>query len=453
MDLNYCSLDYSNSCYNNFMKFYNREAETQKLLTWTSQAEAGQSSLTLLVGRRRVGKTALLQHSYQDKKALYLFISRKSEPLLCEEFADQIRTELNLPIFGNPKSLHEILEILFEYAKKQPLTLILDEFQDITRLNNGFFSDLQNKWDQNRSKIRMHLICCGSMFSLMTKIFQDSKEPLFGRADNRLNLQPLSPIYIAEMLKDQQRFSPESWLTWYALSGGVPKYLEWLARTDSSTGLWEQWISEHSLVIEEGKYRLAEEFGHEQNTYFSILSCIASGSTSRSQIESVLEVSVGPFLQRLESEFEIIQRITPVLSKPNSRQVKYRIQDGFLCFWFRFIHHYRSAVEIGNFHFLQQVIQRDFATYSGEWLERLFQKQLADTGRYNIIGNYWESGNKNEIDIVAINELDKVALIAEVKRNPKRIRLNQLKEKAIKLEQKLKGYRFEYRGFSLEDLE
>ena len=74
----------------------------------------------------------------------------------------------------------------------------------------------------------------------------------------------------------------------------------------------------------------------------------------------------------------------------------------------------RSAVGIGNFEFLQQVIQRDFATYSGEWLDRLFQQQLAASGQYSVIDNDWESGNKNEIDIVALNELDKMALIAEV---------------------------------------
>ena len=82
----------------------------------------------------------------------------------------------------------------------------------------------------------------------------------------------------------------------------------------------------------------------------------------------------------------------------------------------------------------------------------MFQEQLANSGRYNIIGNYWEAGNKNEIDIVALNELEKIALIAEVKRNPKSIRLSQLKAKASKLEQHLKGYTFEYVGLSLDEL-
>jgi AAA+ ATPase superfamily predicted ATPase len=434
------------------MRFYNRDSERQQLLKWSQQAAEGESSLTLMVGRRRVGKTALLNETYQGQSALYLFISRKSESLLCEEFADQIRTQLGIPIYGQPKQLREIITILFEYAEQNPLTLILDEFQDVSRVNASFFSDLQNLWDQFRPRCKLHLICCGSIYSLMTRIFQDSKEPLFGRADHRLNLQPLKPSYIAELLTDQQRYSPENLLTWYSLSGGVPKYLEWLSQTDASVDLWQEWLSEHSLVIEEGKYRLAEEFGSEQSTYFSILACIASGKTSRSDIESVLEMSVGPYLQRLEGEFDIIQRIQPVLSTPKSRQVKYRIQDAFLSFWFRFIYRYRSAVEIGNVEFLQQIIQRDFATYSGEWLERLFQEQLAATGQYSVIGNYWESGNKNEIDIVALNELDKTALIAKVKRNPKNIRLNKLKEKAVKLEQKLKGYKIEYRGLSLADL-
>lgn len=300
--------------------------------------------------------------------------------------------------------------------------------------------------------MKLHLICCGSLYSLMTRLFQDSREPLFGRADHRINLQALKPTWIAALLQDQQRFSPENLLNWFTLSGGAPKYLEWLTQTDPQQDLWEALINTHSLVLEEGRYRLAEEFGAEQATYFSILASIASGKTSRSEIESVLEMSVGPYLKRLEEDFDIIQRITPVLATPNSRQLKYRIQDAFLSFWFRFIYRYRSAVEIENFDFIRQVLARDFPTYSGYWLEVLIQKQLAETGNYNLIGSYWEAGNQNEIDIVALNELDKTALIAEVKRNADNIRLSQLKTKAQKLTQKLAGYEVSYRGFALEDL-
>ena len=165
------------------------------------------------------------------------------------------------------------------------------------------------------------------------------------------------------------------------------------------------------------------------------------------EIESLLETTVGPHLEKLENDFEIIQRHSPVLAKPGSRLVRYRIADAFLAFWFRFIYSSRSAIEIRNFSFVCKIIERDYTTWSGLWLEELIRQILADSGEYNLIGSYWERGNTNEIDIVAINDLDKTALIAEVKRNPKNIRLTKLEEKAHRLTLQLKNYEISYKGF------
>ncbi|MGI2029708.1 hypothetical protein [Endozoicomonas acroporae] len=107
-------------------------------------------------------------------------------------------------------------------------------------------------------------------------MFQNSKEPLFGRADDRIHLQPLRTRFIAELLHDQKRFSPQTLLQWFMLSGAVPKYLEWLVNTDPHENIWQTLVCEHSLLIEEGLYRLAEEFGPVHGTYFSILSAIAA---------------------------------------------------------------------------------------------------------------------------------------------------------------------------------
>ena len=436
--------------------FYIREDELKQLQLWSEQASQGTAHLTTLVGRRRVGKTALLNKTFlrgnSATPSIYLFVSRKQESLLCEEFVEQIRDTLNIPVFGQPTRLREVMEILLQFSTTTPVTVILDEFQDIQRVNKAFFSELQDLWDRYRQQSRMHLICCGSLYSFMTRLFQDGREPLFGRADHRINLQPLRCRYIAQMLHDQQQFTPEKLLQWYMLSGGVPKYLEWLSRVDSTADFWPTLINEHSLIIEEGHYRLAEEFGPEHGTYFSILAAIASGSTSRPEIESLLGISVGPQLDRLENEFDIISRNRPVLSKPGTRLVKYQIADAFLSFWFRFIYKYRSAVEIGNFPFIHKVIERDYPTWSGHWLEVIVREFIAETGEYNIVGSYWERGNQNEIDLVAVNDLDKKALIAEVKRNPDNIRKSHLQNKATKLVQQLKGYDIEYRGFSLDDL-
>lgn len=435
------------------MKFYNREKELQQLQHWSQQAEETSTGhLTMVIGRRRVGKTALLQQAFSTDKSLYLFISRKAEPLLAEEFIEQIKVQLETPIFGQVRQLKEVFQILLQYSEQQPLTLIFDEFQDIQRINPSFFSDMQNLWDQYKNRSKLHLICCGSIYSLMTHLFQNAKQPLFGRADHRINLKPLHPSIIKQLMQEHQHYSAEHLLTWYCISGGIPKYLEWLVQTESTESLWPQLMNEHSLLIEEGKYRLVEEFGQDQETYFSILAAISSGKTSRPEIESLLEHSIGPQLKKLESEFEIIKRQQPILSKPGSRLVKYRLTDPFLSFWFRYIHRHRSTAEIGNFKFIQRLLESDFNNYSGRWLEELFKELLAETGNYSQIGSYWERGNQNEIDIVAINELEKTALIAEVKRNPKKYNQQQLIAKSAKLIQKLQGYRIEYKGYSLEDL-
>src|SRR5699024_4224792 len=147
-------------------------------------------------------------------------------------------------------------------------------------------------------------------------------------------------------------------------------------------------------------------------------------------------IQTGGFIDRLEKDFGIIKKIRPILSKPNSRSVKYAIEDNFLSFWFRFIYKHRSAVEIGNYVYIKEVIKRDYETYSGHILEKYFVEKLKLENKYNTIGSYWERGNLNEIDIVAINDLKKQALFVEVKRNKSNISIEKLKRKSELLIQK-----------------
>ena len=134
------------------------------------------------------------------------------------------------------------------------------------------------------------------------------------------------------------------------------------------------------------------------------------------------------------------------------RVVKYEIIDNFLNFWFRFIYKYKSVIEIENFEYVKEIVLRDYATYSGKFLEKLFIEKLKESKQYSTIGTYWERGNKNEIDIVAVNEREKKLLIAEAKRDKKRISPNKLREKSEKLLTKFKGYEVEFKALSLEDL-
>ena len=131
--------------------------------------------------------------------------------------------------------------------------------------------------------------------------------------------------------------------------------------------------------------------------------------------------------------------------------LKYFINDNFLNFWFRFIFRNRSAVETGNYAYLREVIDRDYATWSGLMLERYFHGLFAESGNYNAIGSYWEKGNQNEIDLVAVNELKKNITVAEIKMNKARINMDALKKKGERLLESYQGYEVTWLALGLED--
>ena len=435
-------------------KFYNREVQVNKLRTISDDIEQSKGRLSVVVGRRRVGKTRLLNEAFQGiaQKHLYLFVSRKSESALVSEFSTILQNELNTKFF-KPESLKDIYEYLLDYSTHTPITVVIDEFQDIERVNNSLFSDLQNLWDEYKNKSMMHLVCCGSMYNLMTRIFKDEKQPLLNRDDYFFKVNPLAPNYIKAIMKDNDKYTPNDMLIWWCLSGGIPKYLEWLTNAGSSP--FDTLISNGSPLIKEGMHRLVEDFGSEHRAYFDILGAIASGYNSRPRIESYLDASVGVHLDKLEKDFDIITKLRPITAKENSRDIRYKIADEFLSFWFRFIYSNRSAVEIENYDFIRRIVYRDFDTYSGTQLEELFKAIIIESKQFNNIGSYWNSKGEDEIDIVAINDLDKEVLIAEVKRQYKKYSEPKLILKSKSLLQNLnkKGYRVSYRGFSLDNLD
>jgi len=436
------------------MKFYNRETELEILRKIREESKSG-SKMTVLVGRRRIGKTRLILESNRGEFFVYFFISRKEESLLCEEFTEQVKNVLGIPVYGAIKKFPDLFELLINHSRGVPFTLVVDEFQEFFRINPGVYSDMQRIWDLHKDDSRLNLILCGSVYSLMHRIFENAREPLFGRANERLYIKPFLPETLARILLDlAPGHSSNDLLTFYILTGGIPKYVEEFADKGKFTHqeLMEEVLKENSFFLEEGKNLLIEEFGKEYGVYFSILALIASSRTSRSEIESVLQKDIGGYLNRLETEYRLIQRIQPIFSKPGSRNVKYQIADNFLSFWFRFIYKNSATVEIGNFAYLKRLVDRDFPTFSGQFLEKFFHEKLASSGLYSAIGRYWERGNRNEIDIVAVNDLDKTALIGEVKTNKKYISLDQLKAKSSDLIRHMPGYKIQYRGFSLEDM-
>lgn len=434
------------------MQFYDREKELS-LLADIERRSIRSAQMTFVVGRRRIGKTRLLTKAYP--KALYFFVARKNEALLCAEFVEEIQQKLQMPVYGSITTFQAVFGLLMELSKTRSFTLIIDEFQEFYSINPSVFSDMQNIWDSYQTESKINLVMCGSVYSLMSKIFENSKEPLFGRATNRIYLKAFDFRTLKEILSDYHpNYSNEDLLAFYAITGGVARYVELLVQKEawSFSRIMDEVLAEQSLFIDEGKHVLIEEFGKDYGNYFSILALIASGKTSRVEMESILEIQTGGFLERLENEMKLIKKIRPILAKPSSRTVKYAIEDQFLRFWFRFIYKYRSAIEAGNFDYLKSMVLRDYKTFSGKTLEQYFVEKLKLEQQYNLIGSFWDRKNLHEIDIVAVNELEKRVLFAEVKPNKDHISMQTLQEKVEILLPKFKGYEVQYKGFSMLDM-
>jgi AAA+ ATPase superfamily predicted ATPase len=436
------------------MEFIDRENEL-KLLEGIRKRSEKSATMTVITGRRRIGKTTLTLKAFEGHLFIYLFVVRKNEILLCQEFIEEISRGLKIEILGEFNSFARLFEYLLLHSGSQPFTLVIDEFQEFLNVNSSVFGEMQKLWDRYKPTAKMNLILCGSVHSMMKKIFEDEKEPLFGRASERINLQPFSVDVLKDLLKT--RFTDiknKDILAFYTITGGAARYVELFCDKEIYTfpKMINEVFRENSLLIDEGKNVLIEEFGRDYAIYFSILSLISSSKTSRPEIESVLQKDIGGYLDKLENEYMVIRSVRPILAKPGGKIQRYAINDNFLSFWFRFVYKYRSAVEIGNYKYLQAVVKRDFDTYSGLFLEKYFREKIALSDDYAAIGNYWEKGNRNEIDIVAIDDLKKKVLIAEVKIKKASFRPKVLRESASNLANKFGDYQIEYQSFSLEDI-
>lgn len=434
------------------MDFYGRQGELAVLQEIYKQAnQAGK--MCVITGRRRIGKTVLASHFAEKHPHLYLFIAKKTERLLCAEFIKQINEVLSIPIVGEVTSFKDIFLLLLEYSKKKRLILIIDEFQEFFNMNPSVYSDIQGLWDKHKKTAKLQVLFIGSVYSLMHKIFEESDEPLFGRADRTLHLKHFSIRDTFSILSAYKKQNIHLLFDCFALLGNVPKYIDLVVTNQafSQSKIIDLIVGELAPLLHEGKHVLIEEFGRDYGVYFSILELIATGKTARSAIESVLQKDIGGYLDRLEQVYGIINRHRPINAKPGSRLQKYKIRDNFLNFWFRFLHRHKTAVEIGNFDYIKKIIHRDLSNYYGAMLENFYHEIFALTRQYNVIGRYWERDNSNEIDLVAVNDLDKKIVIAEIKLKKKKVSLDNLKQRSQKLLSNYEGYAVDYLALDLQD--
>ena len=439
------------------MRFFDRTEEIASLREIRGMSRDN-AQFTVVTGRRRIGKTSLVWKAYEDEPILYFFVARKAEGDLCEDYRLEIENKLGIPIMGRAERFVDMFEFLMKLSMERPITLFIDEFQEFFRVNKSVYSDMQRIWDIYCPKARMNLVVCGSIYSMMTKIFKDKREPLYNRQTRFMTVRPFTPAALKEILAEYHPgHTAEDLLALYSFTGGVAKYVQLLVDAGATTkaAMLDHIIKADSIFLGEGKAILIEEFGKDYGVYFSILSAIARGKTSRSEIESVVGREIGGYLTKLENEYEVIVKKQPLFEKSSTKNIRYTIEDNFFTFWFRFIYKYGYILEIENYESVKTIINRDYETFSGLMLERYFRRVLIERQAYTRIGGWWDRKGENEIDIVAENELNDEATFFEVKRKAGNIDMEALEHKAaafLRASGEFKGYKISYKGLSMDDM-
>lgn len=443
------------------MKFFDRKSELAQLEQQRKIAFNDHSQMTVLTGRRRIGKTMLIRKSCEESTMVYLFVSRSNEAMLCSGFAKVINETLkSIFVPTQIDSFADLFEMLMRAGRTEKFNLVIDEFQEFFYINPTVFSKIQDIWDRYKDTTHVFFVASGSVYTLMNRIFLDAKEPLYGRCDSIIKLKPFATNVLKEVLAEYKPgYTSEDLLALYAFTGGVPKYVDLLMQNECTdvNAMIDYIVQPYSTFVDEGNALLIQEFGRKYGNYFALLADIAGGRNTLAELgQSMGDTNIAGHIKRLEEDYELIAKKRPIFAKEATQTVRFEISDLFLKFWFRYFVKYRSMVELENYGLLAELIKADYPTYSGLVLESYFKQKMAESGEYRNIGSWWQAKKGKEaceIDIVGIKADNKTAVVAEVKRLRKNFKPDEFAGKVELIRNKvLANYAIDAICLTMEDM-
>lgn len=443
------------------MRFYGREEEMAGLRR-EDRLSSENARFTVVTGRRRVGKTELINQALAraDGTYLYLLLVRQGERTLCAALQKSIEEQLGekIRILGTAERLIDLVKIVFELARDRPFTVVIDEFQEMDYVNPSFYGDLQGLWDRIHTSYKLHLVVSGSVNRMMNRILFDYAEPLYGRCTSHFRIRPFPVAVVKQILSDAHpSYTNADLLDLWSITGGVAKYVRLLIDSKAYTrkGMLETVFSIGSPFFDEGRAALVQEFGPDHANYFSILSSIALGRTRLSEIEQAVGGQVTAYLSNLEKNYELVKRIRPIFASEKAKNSAYRIEDLFFSFWFRYVYRNLSYLELGRYDRVRENVAADLDVFNGFALERYFLWKFVDETDYTRMGGWWDRKGENEIDLVCEDEGVNALDVYEVKRDGKRFDPKALERKVRALlakEPALANRTIRLRGLSLKDM-
>ena len=424
----------------------------EELKTLENEYNRSESSFVIIYGRRRVGKTALINEFLSNHKGhhIYFLATRESEEQNLKAFRNQVADLIgNALLKAADTDWLTVFELFTQYRPKERKIIVLDEFQYLGHSNPAFPSVMQKIWDTLLKDADVMLILCGSLVTLMRQQTLDYSSPLYGRRTAQIKLKQIQYPYYKDFYKGK---AEEELIPFYAVTGGVPKYIESFRDCENvEAGIENLVLNPQSYLYEEPYFLLQNEVS-EIGSYFSLIRAIAMGNTKLSEISAFLGVkqtNIPKYLKTL-MDLNLVEREVPVTENnpEKSKSGLYRITDNFISFWFRFVYPYRSFLERGEKAYVMEQIKKmfvqNYVAFVYEDLCREKMWQHASDGlwdfRFDRLGRYWGSVC-GEVDILGLDTVSGNMLIGECKytKTEKGLSvLRTLREKAAALETKTK---------------
>ena len=402
-------------------RFVDRE---QEMATLQSEYDRDGSGLVVLYGRRRVGKTTLISEFIRDKKALFFLASEESESQNRLAFQEKAADFLNSDLLKNVevKSWDVLFRAIMDTHFDSKPVIVLDEFQYLGKSNPAFPSVFQRIWEEILKDRQVMVILCGSLISMMQSQTLAYDSPLYGRRTAQIRLKQIPFAYYHQFFPDKSR---KELIEMYAVTGGVPKYIELFSQSKDIYSAIETCVLNRSGYLYDEPHFLLQQEVSEVGSYFSIIKAIAAGNTKLSAIAGVLEVKSTSLTKYLKTliNLDILEREVPVTedSPEKSKRGLYKIKDNYLRFWFAFVYPNMSFIESGHGRIVMDKIRKGLVrnhiafVYEDVCRERMWEMNAEGVWPFYFskLGRYWDS--KEEIDIVAIDPDGKNLILGECK--------------------------------------
>ena len=432
------------------LKFYDRKTE---LVALEKAYSTESSEMVVISGRRRIGKSRLVDEFLKSKDCTKILVVPKEEKLVTSDFATALSNGYT-PFFN---TIESALEYFFTISKKK--ILYIDEFPNLIEVNPSIPYVFQRVWEKHKNSTSKTLIFSGSYVSMMNKIFTHQKAPLFNRASYNIVLQPF-PLNIVWKIQTDFAIGATDKIKNYCILGGIPYYYELLEkRINRDDIVYDFFFDVAAPLKEEGQNVLRQEFGTAYKKYFSIIEAIGAGVVSGSEIANrlgVAQTTLSKYIVALQRDFQLVERSVPFgQDLQRSKKGVYSIKDNTLAFWFTNVY---GKIDPPNNDALNEFVSRRFEVFCKNFITQ-YLKNMGET--VVRIGSWWgpvevSSGKFEDREIDVIVETQTNLYIGECKwtnKKTSRAEFYRLEEnsKALKTNKPVKKVMFTKTGFDFSD--